>query len=80
MCVHPCCLCIVLCSLTKVALLLATREGIHNRGHKVSVEPYFLFIFDFPLAVGFPYILVAFQKVSHNSMVFPKFELLFQWE
>ena len=78
-CFHPCCQCIVLCSLTKVVVLLLERRYI-TEVNKVSVEPYFLFIFYFPLAVGFPYIPVAFQRVSHNSMVFPKFELPFQWE
>lgn len=59
---------------------LLLERGSIIEVNKVSVEPYFLFIFDFPLAVGFTHILVAFQKVSHNSMVFPKFELPFQSE
>ena len=47
---------------------------------KVLAELYFLFIFDFPGAIAFLYILVAVHRVSHNSIAFPKFGLSFQWE
>lgn len=67
MCVHPCCQCIVLCSPANgIAGLLGRRSMVEV--NKFPLEPYFFACIWLFWTSGFLYILVAIDKVSHNSV------------